>query len=106
MVCSFLIASAPPCAATACFTRSAADCADAGLVNGLASDAPTTSATVDTTIRNMKFLPVGKRRWFAAPVYAGPLRLPTPGRSGYSAVKPEYSRSGVRHAARAPHAAT
>src|SRR5882724_1308355 len=68
MVCSFLSASAPPCAATACFTRSAADCADAGLVSGLASDAPNTSATVDTTIRNMEILPVGKHVGLRCPL--------------------------------------
>src|SRR5215203_6040633 len=49
MVLSALSASAPPCAATACFTRSCADCADAGP----ASIAPNTSATPDATKRNM-----------------------------------------------------
>src|SRR5262245_28516061 len=49
MVLSARSASAPPCAATACFTSSCADCADAGP----ASIAPNMSATPDATTRYM-----------------------------------------------------
>src|SRR4051794_16419452 len=81
---SALSASAPPWAATACFTRSCADCAAAGF----ASIAPHSSATPDIINRCMLNLPVVEDFLLQCPSFAEGSKNPTPDGRRYSALRP------------------